>query len=244
MRKPVVAALIGALTLTGAVTAIAVPPSQTTTDTQFRPGTTRDGTNKKPRINSFRLKNDQGTSTGSGQPATTAAITLVTPAGWTVNSEIWPRRSRCDIDEVNQAGSDSGCPRGARIGSGVVNLLAGDGAIKEVADLRAWVTRTGDIMIFLDSRPGQPVELNAAVLCNVSRRSRAKCLIPETLQRPAGVPSAIDDLTLRLVGTARIRGKRRGILESRRCRRAFVFAFIVEFDDGTTVRDTDRIRCR
>jgi hypothetical protein len=244
MRKLVIGVLMGALALTGAVTAWAVTSAETTVDNQVTVGNKREGTRAKPRPNSFVLRQDQATTTGSGQPATTDRITLVFPRRWILISERWPRRRRCDIDEVNQAGSDSSCPRGARIGGGVVNLLAGGaGQIKEVADLRVWVTKTGDIMIFLDSRPGQPVELNAAVPCTVSQRRRAVCDIPPVLERPAGVPSSIDNLRLRIAGFARIRGKRRSILQTTGCRRAWTFVVIIEFDDNETARDSDRVRC-
>jgi hypothetical protein len=242
MRKLVVAALIGVLTLAGAVAASAVSSSETVTDSQFTPGNKREGTRKNPRPNSFTLRHDQSTTTGSGQPETTATIRLFVPRGWILLSERWPRSRRCDINRVNQAGSDRVCPRGSRVGQGVVNLLGSDGRIQEVADLRVHVTRTGDLMIFLQTRPGEEVPLNTALLCAVAGRV-ANCQIPETLQRPLGVKSAIDNLRITIGGFTRIRGKRRGILETTSCRRFWVFQIEIVFDDGARQRDTDRVRC-
>jgi hypothetical protein len=241
MRKLVVAALVGALTLTGAVAAWAVTSDQSTVDTQVSVNNKRDGTRAKPSPKVVTIRHDQGTTTGGGQPETTDAITFGLSRQMRLNTEIWP--ATCNINTVNQQGSDSSCPRRARVGRGVVNLLAGDGSIQETADLRAWVTRTRDLMIFLDSRPGEPVELNAAVLCNVTRRRVAKCDIPATLERPAGVKSSIDTLTLVVGASTRIRGKRRGIIESVGCRRFWTTTFNVLWVDGKTSPDSDRVRC-
>jgi len=241
MRKFVVAALVGALTLVGAVAAWAVTSDQSTVDTQVSVNNKRDGTRAKPSPKTATIRHDQGTTTGGGQPETTDAITLGFPREFRLNTEIWP--ATCNISTVNQQGSDRSCPRRARIATGVVSLRAGDGSIEETADLRGWVTRTRDLMIFLDSRPGEPVELNAAVLCNVTKRRNAKCDIPATLERPAGVKSSIDTLTLRVGATTRIRGKVRGILESVGCRRFWTTTFRVLWVDGKTSPDSDRVRC-
>jgi hypothetical protein len=243
MRKLVVAALVSALALTGAVTAWAVTSAETTISANFSPNNKRKGTRANPAPKVLVINHDQSTTTGSGQPETSEAIRLGFARGWRVNSGIWPRNARCNIQTVNQRGSDSGCPRGSRVGSGAVNLLAGDGGIQEAADLRLYVSRDGDLFIFLDSRPGEPVELNAAVPCEVTRGRTAQCNIPETLQRPAGVKSSIDNLRLRIAGSRRIRGKRRSILETTGCRRAWVFTFTVIFDDRVRKTDSDRVRC-
>ena len=113
----------------------------------------------------------------------------------------------------------------------MVNLEAGGGTIKEVADLRAWVARTGDVFIFLDSRPGQPVELNAAVPCQIVRQSLARCVIPEALQRPAGVKSTIERLRLTLRGRTRARGRTVNLVTTTGCRRrAWVFGIRLAMD--------------
>ena len=243
MRKLFVAALVCALALTGAVTAWAVTSAETTISANFAPNNKRKGTPSRPAPKALTITHSQDTTTGSGQPETSAAIRLALARGWHLRSGIWPRRARCNIDTVNQRGSDSGCPRGSRVGSGVVNLLAGDGAISETADLRLHVSSDGDLFIFLDSRPGEPVELNAAVPCEVSRGRNAQCNIPETLQRPAGVKSSIDTLRLRIAGSRRIRGKRRSIVETTSCRRAWSFTFTVIFVDRVSKTESDRVRC-
>jgi hypothetical protein len=243
MRKLFVAALVCALALTGAVTAWAVTSAETNISANFSPNNKRKGTSARPAAKALVINHDQSTTTGSGQPETTRAIRLIMARGWHLRSGIWPRRARCNIRTVNQRGSDSSCPRGSRVGSGVVNLLAGDGGIREAADLRVHVSTDGDLFIFLDSRPGEPVELNAAVPCEVTRGRTAQCNIPETLQRPAGVKSSIDNLRLRIAGARRVRGKLRSILETTGCRRAWVFTFEAIFVDGVRKRETDRVRC-
>ena len=245
MSKLLVAALVGVLTLIGAVVAFAAPTSQTTADAQFTTGRAQAGTPGNPAPNSFTVRLTMDTTTGTDQPETVDVINLQTPRQVKINSERYPRRARCDIRRVKQAGSDSSCPRAARAGSGVVNLEAGGGTIKEVADLRAWVARTGDVFIFLDSRPGQPVELNAAVLCQIVRQSLARCVIPEALQRPAGVKSTIERLRLTLRGRTRARGRTINLITTTGCRRrAWVFGIRLAMDDGGTIRDSDRVPCR
>jgi hypothetical protein len=239
MRKLLVAALATALALTCAVAAWgAATGNETLISVNLTLG------NKKDRgPNSAVIRHAQRPSDpADGQAATTSRIRLVF-RGVRVNSGIWPRTFRCNIRLVNQRGSDSGCPGRARVGSGSVNLVAGDGTIQEAADLRLWVSSDGDLFIFLDSRPGQPVELNAAVPCEVVRRVRVICSIPEALQQPAGVPSSIRDLTLRINRVIRVRGQRRPILQNTGCGRAFGLTFVAIFRDGATKSESDRVRC-
>jgi hypothetical protein len=243
MRKLVVGALVGALSLCGAIAAWGVPSSQTTLQADFGSGHKREGTRSAPRANSLIVRVDQNTTTGSGQPATSTALNIGIPRQWRLNSEIWPRRRRCNIATVNQRGSDSVCPRGSRIGSGNADLLAAEGGIQEDVDIRAYVIRNGDLGFFLDSPPGEPTEINTMVQ-GVTSRGRISIKIPQTLQQPIpGVKSAIDRLFTRLSATARIRGRRRGILETTGCRRSWAFTFESVYDDGGRLRDTDRVRC-
>jgi hypothetical protein len=240
MRKLVVTALVSALALTGAVAAWgAATGNETLISANLTTG------NKKDRgPNSANISHTQRPSDpADGQAATTSRIRIILGRGLILNSGIWPRGARCNIRTVNQRGSDSSCPGRARVGRGVVELIAGDGAIEETADLRLWVSTDGDLFIFLDSRPGEPVELNAAVPCEVVRRRTVDCRIPVTLQRPAGVPSSIRKLTIRIQRVIVIRGKRRGILQNTGCRRFFVLTFETTFDDGVRKRDSDRVRC-
>jgi hypothetical protein len=244
MRKLVVGALVSALTLTGAVGALAVSSSETTHTVTFSTGNKREGTPRRPRPNSLTLRLSQGTTTGSGQPATTTTINVSIPRQWRLNSERWPRRRRCNITTVNQRGTDSVCPRGSRIGRGRTRLLAADGGIEEFANIRAYVIRNGDLGFFIDSDPGEETEINAMVQ-GVTSRSRISIKIPATLQQPVpGVKSAIGELTTTIAGSAPIRGRRRGILETTGCpRRGWAFTLESVYDDGGRNRDSGRVRC-
>jgi hypothetical protein len=241
MRKLVGAALATALVLTGAVAAWgAATGNETLISVNFTTGNKKDSGPNSGVIRHEQMPSDPA----DGQAATTSRIRLIFGRGMILNSGIWPRRARCNIRTVNQRGSDSGCPGRARVGGGSVNLLAGGGGqIPEAADLRLWVSTDGDLFLFLDSRPGQPVELNAAIPCEVTRRRSALCSIPQVLQRPAGVPSSIKDLTLRIRAVISIRGTRRGILQNTGCRRFYVLTIETHFDDGVRKRDSDRVRC-
>jgi hypothetical protein len=244
MRKLVVGVLLGALTLGGAVTALAQSSAQTTMDVKFRPGNKREGTRANPRANSVRITIDQNTTTGTGQPATTTAINVKLARQWRLNSELWPRRRRCNIRTVNQRGSDSVCPRGSRIGRGSANLLAANGGIKEFVNIRAYVIKNGDLGIFLDSPPGQPVTINNMVQGTTTRRRNVSVKIPQSLQQPIpGVKSAIDDLTLRLAGSAPTRRGRLPILQTTGCGRFWAFVIESRYDDGGRIRDSHRVSC-
>src|SRR5918999_1290641 len=94
MRKLVVAALIGALTLSGAAIAWA-DHDRTTVDTQFTTGKRKAGTAKRPASNSFTLRLAMDTTDGTGQPETVSSIILLAAAGWQINSERYPRNARC-----------------------------------------------------------------------------------------------------------------------------------------------------
>jgi hypothetical protein len=244
MRKLVVGALVAALALVGAVGAWAVSSAQTTHDVKFRTGNKREGTPARPRANSLSLRLDQGTTTGSGQPATTTTINVGIPRQRRLNSERWPRRRRCNIATVNQRGTDSVCPRGSRIGRGRTRLLAADGGIEEFANIRAYVIRNGDLGFFIDSDPGEETEINTMVQ-GVTSRGRISIKIPKTLQEPVpGVKSAIAWLTTTIRGSAPIRGRTRGILETTGCRRGnWAFTLESRYDDGGRNRDTGRVTC-
>jgi hypothetical protein len=237
MRKLVVTALVSALVLTGAVAAWgAATGNETLISIEMIMG------NKKDRgSNSTTLVHEQNPADpADGQGGTTSSI-RITLRGVRLNTGVW--RVTCNIRVVNQRGSDSVCRRGSRVGRGVVNFEAGDGSIQETADLRLYVTPDRDLFIFLDSRPGEPVELNAAVPCEVTRRTIVLCSIPETLQVPAGVPAAIVNLRLTISATQRRRGRREGILQNTGCGRAFVVVFQVRFRDGARKTDSDRVPC-
>jgi hypothetical protein len=237
MRKFVVTALVSALVLTGAVAAWgAATGNETLISIALSMGNKRDSG-----PNSTRLVHEQEPADpADGQAGTTSSI-KITLRSVRLNTGVW--RVTCSIRTVNQRGSDRSCRKDSRVGSGVVNFEAGDGSIQETADLRLYVTPDGDLFIFLDSRPGEPVELNAAVPCEVTRRIIIVCSIPEALQVPAGVPAAIVNLRINISAVQRRRGRREGILQNTGCRRAFVVVFEVRFRDGARKSDSDRVSC-
>jgi hypothetical protein len=244
VRKYLAGALIGAFMLTGAVTAWAVSSAQTTHNVNFTTGHKREGTPRNPRPNSLRITLDQGTTTGTDQPATTTTINVALNRQWRLNSELWPQRRRCSIQKVNQQGTDSVCPRGSKVGSGSAVLLAGGGGISEDVNVRAHVIKNGDLGFFLDSPPGEPTEINNMIQGVTSRLRRISIKIPDELQNVAGLKSSIDKLSFRLAASAPIRGERRGIVETTGCRRGR-WSFTLEsiYDDGGSNKDSDRVTC-
>jgi hypothetical protein len=245
MRKLVVGVVVAALTLTGAVAAWAVSTAETTHNATFTPGNKREGTPKRPRGNTLVVRLRQGTTTGSGQPATTTVIIIRIPRQWRLLSERWPRSRRCRVATVNQRGTDSVCPRGSRIGGGDAELLASDGTIEEHLDIRAYVTTTGDLGFFLDSPPGEPTEVNTMIVGQTSDGGRLiRINIPTTLQQPIpGIKSSIEEIVFRLNGSTRVRGRRVSILVTTGCRRTWVFTFQSRYDDGGRNSDSNTLRC-
>jgi hypothetical protein len=243
MRKLVIAALVVALTLSGALVAWA-RHDETTVDAQFTAGKRDAGTRTNPASNTFRIVIRVGTTTGQGQGETIESATLNAANGWSINSERYPARARCDMARVSQTGSTSVCPPSSRAGRGSGTLKAGSGSITEPVVITIWVSKTGDIFLFLKSGPGAPVELAAPIPCPVSGRV-AKCNIPEALQAPAGVKTTIERLVLSLGGSVRVGNRRIHLLTTRSCRgRVWVFGLVLVFDDGGTIRDRDRVPCR
>jgi hypothetical protein len=237
--------------LTVAAVAWAVPPSQSTLDVSFTPGAQKAGTAKAPRGNSLTIGIKGGTTTGTGQPATTTDVNIGFPRQWRLNSERWPRRSRCSVQRANQQKSSSVCPRGSRIGGGSTTVQGGasdtsSGVIRTL-NIKAFVTTTGDIGLFVKNKAGEVPTVNEMIVGSTSRQRRINVKISENLQEPVqGVPTGIRDLTFTLRGTARINGKTRSIVETTGCpaRNRWSFNLTDIYRGGARKSDSDTARCR
>jgi len=243
-----VVALVGVLTLGGALTAWAVTPAESTLNVFFTPGTKSGGTTKKPQRQTLNINFRGGTTTGMGQPATAVSLNTVLPTTWRINGERWPKGKRCDIAKANQQKSIKACPAGSKIGEGVSIAKGADGGVVQTLDIDAYVIKNGDLGFFLNSRPeGEVVAIDQMIQGQTFGGNKLNVKIPENLQEPLdGVEVGITKLTTKFTGKTRVKGKTIGIFESRGCpsskRWRFTETFV--YRGRATNKDSDTAPCR
>lgn len=249
MRRYLAGALVGAITLGGAVAAWAVPASQTTLQATFQPGSAKAGTAKKPRAATLRITIKGDTKDGTGQPATSTALNIGLPPQWRLNTERWPRKARCDITEANRQKSDSVCPKGSKVGAGSAIVQGGasetgDGVTRTLI-VTAHVVENGDLGFFVENKRGQTPAVALMIQGATSQRRRIAIKIPKNLQEPVtGVPTGIRLLQFRLGGTAKAKGKRIGVVETTGCAKGkWRFGLQDVYRDGRK-SDSDTAKCR
>lgn len=190
-RKILMGALAGALLL--AVPAVALADSS---DTLMNLGfkttakSKKAGTKAKPRPVNMTIEMTQSTRSGTGQPSSSAALNITLPKELRFIGKTWPKKLRCDSVKANQAKSDSVCAKGSKIGAGHVTATAGDGGITSEIDVRAYVTKTGDLGLWLDTL--RPLPIHEMLIGKVTGGRTIKVAIPSHIQQPlVGVKSAI-----------------------------------------------------
>ena len=202
------------------------------------------GTKRTPRPANLSIELTQATRSGAGQPATSRALNITLPREFQFRGGAWPKKLRCNPIKANQARSDRACPKGSSIGKGHVTATAGDGGITSEIAVRAYVTTGGDLGLWLTTT--QPLPINEMLVGQVSRGRTIKVAIPSNIQQPlTGVKSAIRVLRFSLAGTARVKGKTMGAVESTGCPRSkrWTLAFQNVYTHGSTT-DRDTAPCR
>jgi hypothetical protein len=247
LRKRFLAgALIGTVTL--AVSGVAVADHETTNlNVEFSTKSAKAGTKRAPRPVALTLEVQGGTTTGTGQPATSTQLNITLPRQFRWNGRVWPRSRRCNPQRANEARSDSVCPRGSRVGSGHVTALGGGGAVVEEIDVTAYVTAGGDLGLFIEA--SQPVVFATMLVGEVNRGRVIQVDIPTNVQEPLmGVPTGIRNLRFTLNATTRVKGERRPLLESNGCKNrrwTLLFRNVYRHAGGTASKtDSDTARCR
>jgi hypothetical protein len=233
-RKVIGGVLAGALLL--CVPAIALADSG---DTLMKVGFTtkskQAGTKKKPRTTGVSIQLNQSTRSGAGQPATSSALNITLPKELRFKGGAWPKKQRCDPIKANAAMSDRVCPKGSGIGSGHVTATAGNGALSSEIAVRAYVTKSGDLGLWLDTTT--PLPIHQMLIGKVTGGRTIKVAIPSNIQQPlAGVKSAIRTLRFSLA---------RGV-ESTGCPAAkqWKLSFQNVYDDGSRITGSDTASCR
>jgi hypothetical protein len=198
-RKILATALCGSLLLTVPALALAADHGDTHMDLGFKTTakSQKAGTTSKPRPASLSIEIQQTTRSGTGQPATSKALNITLPKQMKFQGATWPKKLRCDPIKANQAKSNSACPKGSAIGKGHVTATAGDGGIKSEIDVTAYVTKSGDLGLWLSTNT--PLPIHQMLIGKVSKSRVIKVAIPSNIQQPlVGVKSAISLLRFSL----------------------------------------------
>lgn len=149
------------------------------------------GTKSNPRPAKLSIEMTQSTRSGTGQPASSAALNITLPKEFQFKGRAWPKKLRCDPIKANQMKSDkAACPKGSGIGTGHVTATAGNGGLISEIEVRAYVTKSGDLGLWLTTET--PLPINQMLVGKVSRGRTIKVAIPSNIQQPlVGVKSAI-----------------------------------------------------
>jgi hypothetical protein len=156
--------------------------------------------------------------TTGAQPPTTKKATLFFPRGAVWNGGLFPR---CAASRINAAKSTEDCPSGSIVGSGKAAGLA-PGPITQ-NDLTIVLTNAGPGGVNMFVEGTSPLRIQSNIAATIRRVSgkygiRLDVPIPQNLQEPApGVPVAITLFQVKVGKAARIKGKRRGLIEINRC---------------------------
>jgi hypothetical protein len=162
----------------------------------FKASPQKAGTKKKPRPARISIAVTQTTTSG-GLASTSRALNITLPKEQRFTGKTWPKKLRCDPVKANQAKSDSVCPKGSKLGVGHVTAAAGDGSLKSEIDVRAYVTKNGDLGLWLDTL--RPLPIHEMLIGKVTGGRTIKVAIPSNIQQPlAGVRTAIDVLSFSL----------------------------------------------
>ena len=121
---------------------------------------------------------------------------------------------------------------------------AGTGDLISEIDVRAYVTTSGDLGLWLTT--ATPLPINQMLVGKVNRGRTIRVAIPSNIQQPLiGVKSAIRVLRFSLDGTARVNGRTVGAVESTGCptSKLWTLAFQSVYTHGSTT-DSDTAACR
>jgi hypothetical protein len=190
-RKIIGGLLAGSLLL--AIPAIAVANHEDTlmnVDFTTTAKSKKAGTKRSPRPANLTIALTQSTRSGTGQPATSSALNITLPKQFQFRGGAWPKKLRCDPIKANNAKSDAACPKGSSIGKGHVTATAGDGRLVSEIAVRAYVTKSGDLGLWLST--ATPLPINQMLVGKVSHGRTIRVAIPSNIQQPLiGVKSAI-----------------------------------------------------
>ena len=236
-RKIIGGLLLGSLLLAVPAAAFAADHGDTHMDLAFKttPRSQAAGSSSKPRPVSLSLGITQRTLSGSGQPATSKALNITLPKEFRFTGKSWPSKLRCDPLKANAVKSNSACPKGSAIGKGHVTATAGDGRLVSEIDVTPYVTKSGDLGLWLAT--STPIPIHQMLIGKVTNSRVVKVAIPSNIQQPVtGVRSAIASmnfsLTRGVVSTGCGAGKK------------WTLKFQNVYDDGGSATASAKTACR
>ena len=236
-RKIIGGLVLGSLLLAVPAAAFAADHGDTHMDLAFKttPKSQAAGTSSKPRPVSLSLGITQRTLSGSGQPATSKALNITLPREFRFTGRSWPSKLRCDPVKANAVKSNSACPKGSAIGKGHVTATAGDGRLVSEIGVTPYVTKSGDLGLWLAT--STPIPIHQMLIGKVTNSRIVKVAIPSNIQQPVfGVRSAIRSMNFSLT---------RGVV-STGCpaSKNWTLKFQNVYDDGGSATASAKTACR
>lgn len=178
--------------------------------------------------------------------------------GGVTNGKLFPK---CTAEEINNVGSDAGCPKGSQIGTGDINNAVGaannlsDTSIPCSATHTIYNSGQGKAAIFIEgSPPTCAVSLATAIDARFVPVMRGKGTalqfdVPENLRHPvSGLDLAVTRVTAKLPKKlTKVKGKKRGFFEiQQKCPKNGKAPIEFEFtqEDGTKSTESITQPCK
>jgi hypothetical protein len=202
------------------------------------------GTKKKPKpvALNFGYTTDDDSGVNLAAPVKSYDIFF---EGITLNSKVV--KKKCTAAAINAAGTDSGCPAAAVVGTGTVQSLVGttgqpkSGAAKCQLALKVYNSGGSKGALFLKGQPPTCIAaISQAIDATYKKSSKGLTLsftVPETLRHQLGLDISVTSVTSKIKKiTGKIKGKKVGYYSSVGCsdkKRDIAVTFTDETDAKT-----------
>jgi hypothetical protein len=252
MRKLVIGALMGALMLV--VTAVAIGASATSGTTVQN--YTQTFSAKKPATSAgttFETSSTDEQNPRNKQPKRVTNFDLTFPAGTKINNKAAPQCKATETDFANAANPDAACPKGSKIGTG---LVAARTPFNGVADFTGTVSAYNankGLLLFVNIQSA-----NQTLLLNPKFKGiRLLTVVPQTCIPPNTPANDCKDSTgtqqeailtsFKLKTTAKSSGKGKAkkvlIQTPAKCTGKWKFQADIKYSDGTAVKIPSEQAC-
>jgi hypothetical protein len=157
-----------------------------------------------------------GFTADQGQASVLKRAVIFFPYGSQLNGKLFPA---CDVKELEAQGPKA-CPKGSKIGGGTAAGTAGD--VREQISVSLFNGEGGKSIVFY-LQGTNPVVLNVpfesplVLLKGGTYNFRLTVDVPEVLQRIVGLDVAIEDFSVKVDATRRVKGRKRGYIETMIC---------------------------
>jgi hypothetical protein len=219
-------------------------PNNTTNKLTVKVSPNKAGTKKKPKAVAFTLGIAGGTKNGQGQPASSTSLNTTFPSGLKINSKSWPKKSACNLATMRAQKSPNSCPKGSKVGSGISIAKAG-AALTENLKVTAYALTNGNIGFYL---LGNPVPLNKTLEGKVVKSGHGLNVVidPDVYQPAPGLFTGITKLEVKFGASAKVKGKKIGIIQSTSCPKSkkWNFGFQNVLLGGTKINNKTSFPCK